>query len=103
MKKEGITCMVLALLASSALADAGSSVERGRELFNSAQLGTIGKSCSSCHPGGKRLERAAGYDVTKLGEIINQCIEKPLKGKALDPGSDEMKSLIMYIRTFARP
>ena len=102
MKNAGITWMVLALLASSALADVGPSVERGRKLFNSTQLGTNGKSCSSCHPGGNRLETAAGYDETKLGEIINQCIEKPLKGNALDPGSVEMKSLIMYIRTFAR-
>ena len=101
MKKAGMTCMVLALLASSATA-AGPSVERGRELFISAQLGTNGKSCAGCHPGGKRLVTAAGYDEKMLGEIINQCIEKPLRGKALDPGSDEMKSLIMYIRTFAR-
>ena len=50
----------------------------------------------------KKLEAAAGYDEEQLGEIINQCITKPLKGKALDPAATDMKSLIMYLRTFAR-
>jgi cytochrome c len=46
--------------------------------------------------------QAAGYAEGELAGIINACIEKPLKGTALDPASGEMKSLIMYIRTFAR-
>jgi cytochrome c553 len=103
MKRVGIALLALAALASSALAAAAPSIERGKELFNSVQLGTNGKSCAGCHPGGRRLKEAAGYDEKQLGDIINQCIEKPLKGKALDPASADMKSLIMYIRTFAGP
>lgn len=107
MKKTGIILVTLAALASPAVAVAvaadGASVERGKELFSSAKLGTSGKSCATCHPDGKNLESAAAYDEAQLAEIVNQCIKKPLKGNALDPGSTEMKSLIMYLRTFARP
>jgi hypothetical protein len=101
MGKAGIILAVLAALVSSAAA-AGPSVERGKELFESRQLGTNGKSCASCHPGGKKLEKAATYDEGELREIVNQCIQNPLRGKALDPASAEMKSLILYIRTFAK-
>ena len=103
MKKiVAITVVMLGALAALALAADQPSVSRGRELFESTQLGTSGKSCAGCHPGGKKLEAAAGYDEEQLGEIINQCITKPLKGKALDPAAPDMKSLIMYLRTFAK-
>ena len=102
MKIAAITVVMLAALAAQALAADQPSAARGRELFESIQLGTSGKSCASCHQGGKKLEAAAGYDEGQLGEIINQCITNPLKGKALDPAAPDMKSLIMYLRTFAR-
>jgi len=38
-----------------------------------------------------------------LGDIVNQCIKKTLKGKPLEVTSNDMKSLIIYIKTFARP
>lgn len=101
MKKVGITVGTLATLASLAMAADGPSIERGKELFSSTKLGTNGKSCADCHPAGKKLEAAAAYDERELGGIINQCIKKPLMGHTLDSGSAEMKSLIMYIRTFA--
>lgn len=103
MKKAGTILVTLVALASPAVAADGPSVERGKELFSSAELGTSGKSCAACHPDGKKLESAAAYDEEQLAGIVNQCIKKPLQGKVLDPGSTEMKSLIMYIRTFAKP
>ena len=95
--------LLFGMLASASLAMAldGASTDRGKQLFTSTQLGTSGKSCNSCHPGGKGLEKAASYGEVALGEIINQCITNPLKGKALDPKSAEMKSLIMYLKTQA--
>ena len=102
MKIVAITVVMLAALATTAVAADQPSVARGKELFESTRLGTSGKSCAGCHPGGKMLEAAAGYDGEQLGEIINQCITKPLKGKALDPAGPDMKSLIMYLRTFAK-
>lgn len=100
MKRIAITLSMLAA-ASLAMAGDGASTARGKELFTSKQLGTSGKSCSTCHPDGKGLTKAATYDAGELGEIINQCILNPLKGKALDPASGEMKSLIMYIKSLA--
>lgn len=104
MKK--IVCgmlLTLAMGAQGALA-AEVSLERGKELFESATLGTTGKSCASCHPGGRKLEWAGtSYDEEKLTAIVNRCIENALKGKPLDLGSGDMKSLVTYIRTFSGP
>ncbi|MBI1922450.1 MAG: cytochrome C [Geobacter sp.] len=80
------------------------SVDRGRELFSSPELGKSGKSCFSCHPGGKKLEMAAASENDeRLTGMINNCIVQVLKGKALAPDTVEMQSLLMYIRTFGGP
>ena len=99
--KQLLLTLILIAASSLALADSGVSRARGKELFTSPQLGSNGRSCNSCHPDGKKLEKAAAYDEGNLGEIINQCIKGPLKGKSLDPNSDEMKSLILYITLLA--
>ena len=102
-KKTGLILAVSALLAYPVLAADAPSLERGKELFNSTKLGTNGKSCATCHQEGKRLEQAATYADGELGEIINQCIKKPLKGTPIDVTSSDMKSLIIYIKTFTGP
>jgi len=102
-KRAGLILAASALLAYPVLAADAPSVERGKELFNSAKLGTNGKSCATCHPDGKKLQHAAAYNEGELGEVINQCIKNPLKGKPLDVDSIDMKSLIIYIKTFAGP
>ena len=102
MKKTGMTIVLLVALTVPAVAADQPSLARGKELFESVTLGTSGKSCAGCHPGGKKLEAVAGYDEEQLGEIINQCITKPLRGRALEPAAPDMKSLIMYLRTFAK-
>jgi cytochrome c len=89
------------MVASSAMAGDGTSPAKGKELFTGKKLGTNGKSCSTCHPDGKGLAKAAAYDGEELGTIINQCIIKPLKGTALEPTSTEMRSMILYIRSLA--
>ncbi|WP_298269360.1 cytochrome C [Geobacter sp.] len=100
------TCYgLIALLAGGTAAYAAEvSLDRGKELFESVKLGTNGKSCATCHPGGRKLEWAASsYGDEKLTSIVNRCIEKSLKGKPLDPDSDDMKSLVGYIKTFGGP
>jgi len=79
------------------------SVELGKSLFENTKIGKSGKSCATCHPGGSKLEWAGTYDDEKLEEIANRCIQKALQGKPLKEGSDEIKSLILYIKTFAGP
>ena len=100
MKRTGIALCMLAA-ASLAMAADGASPARGKELFTSKQLGTNGKSCNTCHPDGKGLEKAAAYDEGELATIINQCIKNPLKGKELASASTEMKSLILYVMSLA--
>lgn len=95
--------LVLAVGSFGMAEEGGGSVERGRELFEDAKLGTTGKSCASCHPGGRKLEWAATFEEDKLASIINNCVKSSLKGKPLDTGSDDMKSLVRYIKTFAGP
>ena len=77
------------------------SLERGKELFTSKQLGTTGMSCATCHPGGKKLENASSSGDDELANTINSCISGPLKGNKLDPASNDMKSLVLYIKSFA--
>ncbi|HEX9024605.1 MAG TPA: cytochrome C [Geobacteraceae bacterium] len=91
----------VAVTVSLATAAGVPSIEQGRELFNSSDLGTNGKRCATCHAGGKGLGEAAGYDPVRLEKIANQCIKKALKGKELAPGSVELASLVMYLQSLA--
>ncbi len=101
-----ICCITLLFLAS--FAHAG-DVAKGKALFNDPTLGggTAGKSCGSCHPNGKGLQNVTGKTEFKfagkvhksLEDIINACIEKANKGKALDPKSEQMQDLIAYLKS----
>ncbi|BDV43245.1 cytochrome c [Geotalea uraniireducens] len=103
---KGVLCwsVVAALLIAQFAVAEEASLERGKALFENTKLGNNGKSCATCHPGGKKLEWAAtSYDDAKLVSIINRCIKGSLKGEPLDPESIDMKSLAMYIKTFSGP
>jgi cytochrome c len=91
-----IVCLALSF---SAYATEGPTIETGKALFESPKLGTSGKNCATCHPGGKGLEDSIYLDETELIKMNNLCIRKPLKGKPLDPASTEMDSLVLYIRS----
>lgn len=104
MIKGALWVCAVVLAASAVFAADDVSVDRGRELFSSSELGKSGKSCFSCHPGGKKLEMtAASESDERLTGMINNCIVQVLKGKALAPDSGDMQSLLMYIRTFGGP
>lgn len=91
------------------VAFAAGNVEKGKALFNNPKFGngTSGKSCNSCHPNGEGLEKAAdkkefnimGMKQNSLEEAVNFCIENPLKGKAIDPKSAQMKDMVAYIKS----
>ncbi len=101
MKRATITVvLVLAATLEVGIVFAASqeaTVEKGKTLFNDPKLGTNGKSCNTCHPNGKGLEKAGVK--SDLESTINGCITIPLKGKALDPKSVEMQSLVLYIKS----
>lgn len=75
----------------------GASIEKGKALFNDPKLGTTGKSCNTCHPDGKNIQKAG--TKSDLDQIVNGCITHSIHGKALDPKSIEMQSLILYIKS----
>ncbi len=92
--------LILAVFCANGIAFAaqeGATIEKGEKLFRDPGLGTTGKSCNSCHPEGKGLGQAGSRP--DLPEIINGCITIPLKGKAIDPKSEEMESLVLYIKS----
>ena len=95
--------MVLALLCLTlpAVAFEGPSQEIGKALFNSTTLGSNHKSCQQCHPNGKGLQEIGAYNDGQLREMINFCIRDALKGKMLDPDSQEISSLLLYVRSLA--
>lgn len=110
------TFAITALVASLAftgvsLAAHHTPEDRGKALFNDAKLGggKSGKSCNSCHPDGKGLEKAAakkefnlmGKKLGGLEPTVNACIEGALGGKAIDAKSDQMKDIVAYIKSLA--
>ncbi len=93
-----ITILLLAI-AFSAAAIESPNRELGEKLFNWEALGSNGKSCSTCHPGGKGLEEIGAYDDGMLMEMINFCIRDALKGEMLTPDSQELESMLIYLRS----
>src|SRR4030042_6986909 len=102
-----LSIMALGLVVSFAFA--AGDVEKGKALFNDLKFadGTAGKACNSCHPDGKGLEKAAekkefsimGKKQTGIEEAVNFCIVNALKGKAIDPKSEQMKDMVAYIKS----
>jgi thiosulfate dehydrogenase len=81
-------------------------VEYGSQVFHSAQLlgSTIGVSCDMCHPNASNThpETYPKYQVqlqrvALLRDMIDWCIENPVKGKTLSPNDPKMRALEAYI------
>jgi cytochrome c peroxidase len=75
------------------------SIDKGKALFNDPNLGTNGKTCNTCHPDGKGLEKAGA--MSDLENMINGCIKSSIKGKALDAKSMEIQSITLYIKNLS--
>ncbi|OQX19837.1 MAG: hypothetical protein BWK76_03275 [Desulfobulbaceae bacterium A2] len=109
MKKTLILATSLIITGGLTLAYAA-NVDKGKALFESSSLGggTTGKSCITCHEGGKNLGSdlfdrkkfsIMEMDKKTLAEVINVCIEKPLGGIAIDIHGQEMEDMIAYMKT----
>ena len=99
MKRWLATGALLMMTGGVALATEGPTVAMGQTLFVSTDLGSNGKSCASCHPGGKGLNEIGAYDDAMLKEMINFCIRDALKGKMFALESQELDSMLLYLRT----
>lgn len=89
-----------------------SAVKRGKQLFNDTSLSTNGRSCSGCHqnaqsfgPGFKtpyphaamNSKARFGVDKLQLDEVIQVCLQGPLKNVPLEWGSPEQVDLTTYL------
>jgi thiosulfate dehydrogenase len=81
-------------------------VTDGNKVFHDAKAlgGTIGVSCDMCHPDASNThpETYPKYQVqlgrvALLRDMINWCIENPVRGKPLPDGDVKMKALEAYI------
>jgi cytochrome c len=106
--------LVLAVLVLMfvSVAYAAGNAERGQELFTDQSFAGSknARSCNTCHPGGKGLEGSGTKEFTSLmgiravsiEDIVNICIERPLEGRAIAHGSEDMKDMVAYIRSLAK-
>lgn len=81
-------------------------VDEGKRIFHDwkALGGTIGVSCDMCHPDGSNThpETYPKYQVqlqrvALLRDMIDWCIENPVKGKTLSPNDPKLRALEAYI------
>jgi len=108
MKLFKITFMALIALGFLlTLAFAAGDAEKGKALFNDPNFAGGAKACSSCHPNGQGLEKAAdkkefhimGGTQKSLEEAINTCIVNAIQGNAIDVDSAQMKEMVAYIKS----
>ena len=87
-------------------AETDAFVADGKRIFHDSKaLGsTIGVSCDMCHPDASNThpETYPKYQVqlqkvALLRDMIDWCIENPIKGKALDPNDPKLRALEAYI------
>jgi thiosulfate dehydrogenase len=81
-------------------------IEEGKEIFHNADKlgGTIGVSCDMCHPDGANTHpetypkfQTQLQRVALLRDMINWCIENPVKGRPLSPDDPRLRALEAYI------
>lgn len=81
-------------------------IDEGYKNFHNARAlgGTIGISCDMCHPDGSNTHpetypkfQSQTKKVALLRDMINWCIENPLKGKPLAENDPVLRSVEAYI------
>ena len=81
-------------------------IDEGYKNYHNAKAlgGTIGISCDMCHPDGSNTHpetypkfQSQTKKVALLRDMINWCIENPLKGKPLAESDPVLRSLEAYI------
>ena len=84
---------------------AHSDEEKGRALFNDKGLGSNGKTCNTCHAGGRDIDGSKetftilGSQQESIEDAVNFCIKMALNGAPLEKDSAKMKDLVSYLKT----
>jgi cytochrome c peroxidase len=91
--------LLLALILS---APAEASIDNGKTLFSSPDLGVNGKACVQCHAAGKQFdpEELRERSPRDVGILTNHCLTLRMKSPKLAAESTELQSLILYVKTF---
>lgn len=112
MKKRLIElAIVTSIVCSYSNVFAEANLEQGLNLFttsNSIAENSSGKSCASCHLNGKGFSKTysksdfyyQGAHMRGIQEAVNFCVVRNVKGKPLESNSDEMLSILEYIKQF---
>ena len=103
-----LSVLVAGLLSSFAFA--AGNPEKGKAMFNDPKAFGGQKACSSCHPDGRGLEKAAAEKewttpagkTKTLEEAINLCIVNANKGKALAVKSEQMADMVAFIKSLGK-
>ena len=88
------------------------AIVRGEKLFRSDKLSTNGRACSNCHAEASTfgpnftkpcphpaMNSQARFGVPKLhlDEVVQVCLQGPLRGTPLEWGSPEQADLVAYL------
>ena len=105
MKYKRMLMTALFVIVLSAGTAYSGDVKKGKALFNDSSLGTSGKSCNSCHSGGKDIDGSKetfsilGSQQESIEDAVNFCIEMALSGKSLKKDSMQMEDMVSYLKT----
>jgi hypothetical protein len=102
MHKSIIVLGILIITGFHAYAIEAPSLSLGKTLFESEELGTKGRSCTTCHPHGKGLDMIGDFNDTELKDIINACLRDALGAEMISMESQEMNALVMYVRMYQK-
>jgi cytochrome c peroxidase len=102
MKKLIIALSLLLMTGICAQATEAPTLDLGKTLFESTALGSTGRSCATCHPQGKGLSRVGDFSDAELKDIINACLRDALHAEMISVESQEMDSLLAYVRKFQK-
>lgn len=81
-------------------------IDEGYKAYHSADAlgGTIGISCDMCHPDGSNTHpetypkfQQQSKKVALLRDMVNWCIENPMKGKPLAENDERLRAVEAYI------
>ena len=102
MNKLIILLSILFMTGFHAHAIEAPSLSLGKTIFESTELGTKGRGCTTCHPRGKGLGMVGDFNDTELKDIINSCLRDALDAEMISLESQEMNALVAYVRKFQK-
>jgi len=102
MNKSIIVLAILLITGLGAHATEAPTMDLGKTLFESIELGSKGRACVTCHAQGKGLDLVGDFNDTELKDIINACLRDAMGAKLISTESQEMEALLVYVRSFQK-